>query len=90
MNRPVALILPDVCAHPRFQSNPVVDSLGVRTYCGAPLIHHAGDSTITLGTVCFIGPEPLPQDTGQPNRQLINQARNRAMEIITSLPAQAR
>ncbi|WNI19964.1 GAF domain-containing protein [Actinacidiphila sp. ITFR-21] len=82
LDRPVALILPDVCSHPRFKSNQVVDYLGVRTYAGAPLIHNATGITITLGTVCFIGPEPLPQETGQANRALVNAARDTVMNTI--------
>ncbi|WUH90287.1 GAF domain-containing protein [Streptomyces sp. NBC_00433] len=86
LDRPVALILPDVCSHPRFRSNQVVDRLGVRTYCGAPLIHN--ESGVTLGTVCFIGPEALPQETGQTNRALINATRDQVMGVIRARAAE--
>ncbi|MFE0805951.1 GAF domain-containing protein [Streptomyces sp. NPDC058848] len=43
-----ALVLEDVRDYPRFAGNPVVDTFGIRSYLGAPLI----DSTGTvLGTV---------------------------------------
>ncbi|WP_225850126.1 GAF domain-containing protein [Streptomyces sp. HPF1205] len=85
LHRPVALILPDVCSHPRFQSNEVVDALGVRTYSGAPLIHN--ETGITLGTVCFIGPKALPQNTGQASRALINATRDQVMNTIRARAA---
>lgn len=80
LDRPVALILPDVRSHPRFQSNQVVDSLGVLTYSGAPLIHQ--ESKIVLGTACFIGLEPLPRETGQRNRALVKSIRDQAMDVV--------
>lgn len=84
LHRSLALVLPDVCAHPRFQSNQVVDQLGVRTYCGAPLIEPqvATESPVTLGTVCFIGPDKLPQSSGRPNLALIKKTRDEAMALI--------
>jgi len=80
LDRPVALVLPDVCMSSRFQSNEVVDSLGVRTYSGAPLIHH--QSGLTLGTVCFIGPEAMPESTGSTNCVLVKAARDQVMDVI--------
>lgn len=85
MHRSLALVLPDVCAHPRFQSNAVVDLLGVRTYSGAPLIHrqdHRDEPPLTLGTVCFIGPDQLPDSSGRPNLALIKNARDEATALI--------
>jgi GAF domain-containing protein len=49
--RRLALVLDDVCAYPRFASNPLIDELGVRAYLGAPLIDR---TDTTLGTVCVV------------------------------------
>lgn len=88
LHRPVAMILPDVCSHPRFQSNQVVDLLGVRTYSGAPLIYQeAGQRPLPLGTVCFIGPTAMPQETGQASRSLVKGIRDRAMGLIRTRTA---
>lgn len=80
VHRPVAMILPDVCAHPRFKSNVVVDQLGVRTYSGSPL--KVPELDISLGTVCFIGPERLPKTTGQASLLLVNAIRDEVVGII--------
>lgn len=74
-----ALVLPDVCAFPRFAGNPVVDLIGIRTYAGAPLVH---DSGTVLGTVCFVGPQALPTSTGQDSLALIKQRRDQVMDYI--------
>ena len=50
-----ALVLEDVRDYPRFAGNPVVDTFGIRSYLGAPLI----DSTGTvLGTVSAADVQP--------------------------------
>jgi GAF domain-containing protein len=49
--RRLALVLDDVCAYPRFASNPIIDEMGVRAYLGAPLIDR---TDTTLGTICVI------------------------------------
>lgn len=49
-----ALVLDDVCAYPRFAVNPVVNSIGVRAYMGAPLIDHTGTA---IGTICVVNTE---------------------------------
>jgi GAF domain-containing protein len=74
-----ALVLPDVCAYPRFASNPVVDLIGIRTYAGAPLIH---DSGTVLGTVCFVGPQVLPDSTGRNSLALIKEQRDQVMDYL--------
>lgn len=78
VQRRTALVLPDVCAHPRFASNPVVDQIGIRTYAGAPLIHNG----TVLGTVCFVGTTPRPLSTGQASLTLIKARRETLMELI--------
>lgn len=80
LDRTKALILSDVCANPHFASNPVVDKLGVRTYAGAPLIHQPTGTV--LGTVCVIGTDPLPRETGQPSLALIKRHRDALMDVL--------
>ncbi len=80
LDRTKALILADVCANPHFASNPVVDKLGVRTYAGAPLISRPTGTV--LGTVCVIGTEPLPRDTGQTSLVLIKRHRDALMDVL--------
>ncbi|MGW0489078.1 GAF domain-containing protein [Streptomyces olivaceus] len=50
------LPLPDVGASPRFQSNAVVDAIGIQSYFGTPIIDLA--TGLALVTVCIIDPEP--------------------------------
>lgn len=50
-----ALVLDDVCDYPRFAGNPVVDTLGIRSYLGAPLVDRTGTA---LGTICAVATEP--------------------------------
>lgn len=50
------LPLPDVAASPRFQSNPVVDNVGIQSYFGTPLLDPV--SGLALLTVCIVDPEP--------------------------------
>lgn len=71
------LVLDDVCIHPRFGTNRVVDELNIRTYMGAPLI----DRTDTvLGTVCVIDTEQRPW--GRRGWELISQKAHEMMELI--------
>ncbi|MET9879150.1 GAF domain-containing protein [Actinacidiphila glaucinigra] len=75
VDRARPLVLPDVFAAPRFAGDPVVDLLGIRTYAGAPLIHDG----VVLGTVCAVGPDEKPQDTGQDSLALVNEIRDEVM-----------
>lgn len=50
------LPLPDVAAAPRFQSNPVVDAIGIQSYFGTPILDAA--TGLALATVCIVDPEP--------------------------------
>lgn len=74
------LALPDVYAHPRFASNPVVDRIGIRLYVGAPLIHQP--TGIVLGTVCVVGPTQRPRSTAPHSQHLINQHRDAFMKAV--------
>ncbi|MEU8342365.1 GAF domain-containing protein [Spirillospora sp. NPDC048832] len=80
LDRTKALVLSDVCANPHFASNPVVDKLGVRTYAGAPLVHEPTGTV--LGTVCVIGTNPLPRETGQTSLALIKRHRDALMDAL--------
>ena len=72
-----ALVLDDVCDYPRFDGNPVVGKLGIRTYIGAPLIDATG---IALGTICVIDNQPRPW--GRPGLHLIKTRAEVLMAII--------
>jgi hypothetical protein len=80
VDRRKSLVLPDVMAHPRFAGNTVVDKIGIRTYAGAPLIDPSTE--IVLGTVCFVGLEQLPRETGQASLALIKQRAEDLMQLI--------
>ncbi|GAA2626757.1 hypothetical protein GCM10010411_74690 [Actinomadura fulvescens] len=81
VDRKLPLVLPDVCAHPRFKGNPVVDKIGIRSYIGAPLIHEP--TAIVLGTVCAVGPAARPQSAGRAAWTLITQHRDALMAFLT-------
>lgn len=74
IDRGKALVLDDVCDYPRFVGNPVTARVGIRSYLGAPLIHHSGT---TIGTICVVDRQPRPW--GRDGLTLI---KARATEII--------
>ncbi|WP_320783348.1 GAF domain-containing protein [Streptomyces sp. CRN 30] len=49
-----ALVLEDVRDYPRFAGNPVVDTFGIRSYLGAPLIDSTGTvlGSVSAADVC--------------------------------------
>jgi GAF domain-containing protein len=51
--------LRDVRDYPRFNSNPVVDELGIYSYLGTPLLDRDGTA---LGTMCVVATEAQPWD----------------------------
>ncbi|MFI1203424.1 GAF domain-containing protein [Streptomyces sp. NPDC020883] len=74
-----ALILPDVYEMARFAGNPVVDALGIRTYAGAPIVlSHSTESGagVMVGTVCFVGTTPQPDEAGQAMAELVKRHRD--------------
>lgn len=75
--RKLPLVLDDVCDYPRFNGNPLVDGLGVRSYIGAPLIDRTGTA---LGTICVLDLEPRPW--GRPGLAFIKAKAAEMMEII--------
>jgi GAF domain-containing protein len=72
-----ALVLDDVCDYPRFAGNPVVDTLGIRSYLGAPLLDRTGT---VLGTVCAVDIEPRPW--GRPGLTTIKTLAAELTELI--------
>jgi GAF domain-containing protein len=72
-----ALVLDDVCAYPRFAVNPVVNSIGVRAYMGAPLIDRTGTA---LGTICVVNTEE--SSWGRPGLELIKSMAAEVMALI--------
>jgi hypothetical protein len=56
------LALDDVFDYPRFKGNPVVNTLGVRSYLGTPLRDHTG---AVLGTLCVLDTKPRKWDEGR-------------------------
>ncbi|MGW5017058.1 GAF domain-containing protein [Streptomyces cacaoi] len=81
--RTTALVLPNVCAKPRFAVNPVVDQLGIRTYAGAPLIHDLDGAPDVFGTVCFVGREVMDRSTGRASLRLIKRYRDRVLQLAS-------
>ncbi|MEU5239777.1 GAF domain-containing protein [Streptomyces lydicus] len=78
VDRRLALVLPNVHAHPRFSGNAVVDLIGINTYAGAPLLH--GDTV--LGTLCFVGLKEREQSTGPGTLGLIKRRRDDVMNFL--------
>jgi GAF domain-containing protein len=72
-----ALVLDDVCSYPRFAVNPVVNSIGVRSYMGAPLIDRTGT---TLGTICVVNTEE--SNWGRPGLEMIKSMAAEVMNLI--------
>ncbi|MEU6349634.1 GAF domain-containing protein [Streptomyces sp. NPDC047072] len=56
VRRKLGLPLPDVAASPRFQSNHVVDAIGIQSYFGEPIVDQT--TGLVLLTVCIVDPEP--------------------------------
>lgn len=72
-----ALVLDDVCAYPRFGVNPVVNSIGVRAYMGAPLIDRTGTA---LGTICVVNTEE--SNWGRPGLEMIKSMAAEVVDMI--------
>lgn len=72
-----ALVLDDVCAYPRFAVNPVVNSIGVRAYMGAPLIDRTGTA---LGTICVVNTDE--SNWGRPGLEMIKSMAAEVVDLI--------
>ena len=80
-----ALVLDDVCAYPRFAVNPVVNSIGVRAYMGAPLIDRTGTA---LGTICVVNTEE--SNWGRPGLEMIKSMAAEVVDLIHRREQQGR
>jgi GAF domain-containing protein len=69
--------LRDVRDYPRFNSNPVVDELGIHSYLGTPLLGRDGRP---LGTMCVVATEAQPWDNSRV--QTIKSAAEEVVDII--------
>jgi GAF domain-containing protein len=69
--------LRDVRDYPRFNSNPVVDELGIHSYLGTPLL---GADGRPLGTMCVVATEPQPWDNARV--QTIKAAAQEVVDLI--------
>ncbi|MEU3982046.1 GAF domain-containing protein [Streptomyces sp. NPDC026672] len=81
------LPLPDVAASPRFQSNQIVDSIGIQSYFGSPVIDEA--TGLALLTVCVIDPEPRTLADAARLQTIVRNAARAAADVlkIPTLPA---
>ncbi|WP_446040119.1 GAF domain-containing protein [Streptomyces sp. SID1121] len=75
-----SLVLGDVRSAPRFSGNPVVDSVGILTYAGAPLVHP--ETGIPIGSVCFVGREPRGPHLNQISLSLVKDYRQKVWRAI--------
>ncbi|MGW0822533.1 GAF domain-containing protein [Streptomyces sp. NPDC002845] len=82
VQRQKALPLYDVHASPRFSGNHVVDTIGIRSYFGAPLIHD--ETGIVLGTVCVTDIDKRPVSDARRLRDLVIDTGETVMQAITT------
>ncbi|MFF7476988.1 GAF domain-containing protein [Streptomyces sp. NPDC008092] len=79
------LPLPNVAASPRFQSNHVVDAIGISSYFGEPIIDET--TGLALLTVCIIDPEPRTlADAARVQALVRNTTREAASVLKIPLP----
>ncbi|MEU5335579.1 GAF domain-containing protein [Streptomyces asoensis] len=76
----LGLPLFDVAASPRFQSNPVVDAIGIQSYFGVPVIDAA--TGLALLTVCVVDPEPRSLADAARLLRLVHAAGRQAADIL--------
>ncbi|MEU9168522.1 GAF domain-containing protein [Streptomyces sp. NPDC048420] len=76
----------DVAASPRFQSNHVVDAIGIQSYFGSPVIDAV--TGLVLVTVCLIDPEPRTLNDAA-RLQAITQDGSRVVADILKIPQPA-
>lgn len=73
-----ARVLDDVCAHPRWYGNPVVNGMNIRSYIGAPLLDP--ETGIALGTICAVSTEV--SDWGRAGLQMIKSMASELTDVI--------
>lgn len=77
VERALPLVLGDICAMPRFGTNPLVNEMHARAYVGAPLIDRTGT---VLGTVCVM--DTKIRDFGDQGLAFIKERASALMEKI--------
>ncbi|WP_435799008.1 GAF domain-containing protein [Streptomyces avermitilis] len=86
VQRKRGLPLPDVAASPRFQSNHVVDAIGIQSYFGSPIIDTV--TGLALLTVCVIDPEPRTLADATRLQTIVRDAARAAADVLKiSTPA---
>ncbi|MFM9629832.1 MULTISPECIES: GAF domain-containing protein [Streptomyces] len=80
IQRKRGLPLPDVGASPRFQSNPVVDAIGIQSYFGSPIIDEA--TGLALLTVCIIDPEPRTLSDAARFQTIVRESTRTAADVL--------
>ncbi|MDH6222733.1 GAF domain-containing protein [Streptomyces pseudovenezuelae] len=84
VERRLGLPLPNVAASPRFQSNAVVDAIGIQAYFGAPIIDAV--TGLVLATVCVIDPEVRTLADWRRNQGIVRQGAGIAADVL-KIPA---
>ncbi|GHB81843.1 hypothetical protein GCM10010306_090330 [Streptomyces umbrinus] len=81
------LPLPEVAASPRFQSNAVVDAIGIESYFGAPIIDAV--SGLALFTACVVDVEKRTLADARRVQAIVKNTSREAAGVlkITMLPA---
>ncbi|MFJ4828742.1 GAF domain-containing protein [Streptomyces sp. NPDC088747] len=74
------LPLPDVAASPRFQSNHVVDAIGIQSYFGSPIIDNV--TGLALLTVCVIDPEKRTLADARRIQAIVKDTTHTAADIL--------
>ncbi|MFG2386370.1 GAF domain-containing protein [Streptomyces avermitilis] len=86
VQRKRGLPLPDVAASPRFQSNHVVDAIGIQSYFGSPILDTV--TGLALLTVCVIDPEPRTLADATRLQTIVRDAARAAADVLNiSTPA---
>jgi GAF domain-containing protein len=80
IQRKRGLPLPDVAAFPRFQSNHVVDAIGIQSYFGSPILDEA--TGLALLTVCIIDPEPRTLGNAARLQAIVREAARTAADVL--------
>jgi GAF domain-containing protein len=78
------LPLPDVAASPRFQSNHVVDAIGIQSYFGEPVIDDA--TGLVLLTFCLIDPEPRTLHDANRLQAIVKDAAQTTADVLKIKP----
>ncbi|MFD9441825.1 GAF domain-containing protein [Streptomyces sp. NPDC060006] len=80
IHRKRGLPLPDVAASPRFQSNHVVDAIGIQSYFGSPIIDET--TGLALLTLCIIDPEPRTLADAAQLQTIVRETARTAADVL--------